>query len=112
HNVDGALRGHRRVCLEYRHVVVWLALQFESFPYRRTLRGGASRGAWQLVGHKMERRRMAKSRCADDYLSIGRFYFRRASDVFAFYHAPSVHAALRPVAFWQAANLQRRLDGA
>src|SRR6266545_5298966 len=97
--------------MEYHNVVVRPAFELESCAHWRTLRSRACDGARRLVGHKVERRHLAESRRANDYVAPRRVRFRRAFDVFAFRRASSLHAAFCEHPVWQAANLQRSMDG-
>src|SRR5512133_3344837 len=102
-------KGSRSGCccvrVEHHHMVVRFAFELESRAHWRTLRSSACDGARRLVGHKVERRRMAESCCAHDHLASRWIYFWRATDVFAFPNASSFHAAFCQHAIWQAANL-------
>src|SRR5439155_2994971 len=99
------------VCVEHHHMVVRFAFKLESRAHWWALRSSAGDGARRLVSHKVERRCVAKSCCADDHIATRWIYLWRTADVLAFRRASLLHAALRKHAVWQAANLQRSVDG-
>src|SRR4029077_7326077 len=103
-NGDGAVRAHRRLCLEYYDVVGRFTVKFEPCADWWVVWCRTRDRAWKLVGLEMEQRTVAEGGGSDDYIAAGWFFPRCSGDVRAFSDLPSFYSGSGPFCFRQVAN--------